>query len=375
MIRSLCALALVAAATVATQACSPFSGNGADGTDAGTSNDAGAADGATPDAATESGSAPPDSDAQTPECTLTAPTPKQLATGQIGVVGIAADHTGVYWSNDGTGEVWKYDFCQQAARKLYSGKTPNRLAVWNDELAVADAATKTLTIISTSTGDVLHAIMGITPKWVAHLAGKSGASGYWVWSSPPDTVAALSDAPGGSDVVVTLSNAESNPWGIAADSASGAIYWCNSGEGVIRTGKASAGSASDFVFGQTDCRSVAFGGGVLFWANYTAGAVVGATSSDQPMAYATKQAGPDGIAADGTAAYWIETNSTMPPVDGGAGTLWTAKRNATMPTSLGPAGMYATMPSLSYFQGVAVDETNIYWVDYDNGIINALGKP
>jgi hypothetical protein len=167
---------------------------------------------------------------------------------------------------------------------------------------------------------------------------------------------AVLQTPIGGGTVTTLTTGLEDPYGIAVDSKN--VYFSTYAGGRIKKVPIGGGTVTVLAENQPNPCYIAVSGGNVYWTNYANGTVstvpTSGTGPSTPTVLATDAAGDNanGIGVYGATVFFAASNPN--------GVIW------SVPTTGGSAK--ALTPNQDYPWAVAVDSTNVYWVnDVDPG--------
>ena len=178
-----------------------------------------------------------------------------------------------------------------------------------------------------------------------------GTSVYW--TNPDRHTVMKVPVAGGTAASIAPASAASaglSPWDVATDL--GGVYWSYyNAPGAVMVAPRAGGMPVTVAAQQTGPRSIAVGGGKVYWINLwilgaDSGAVLASpTGGGGATTLASAQDDPNDIAIDGTNIYWTNLGGTVlrMPVGGGPPVMLASGQN-------GP-------------QHIVVDATNVYWTN------------
>jgi hypothetical protein len=289
-----------------------------------------------------------------------------LASGEKQPIGIAVDDTNVYWTNFvPNGDVKKCDKNNCAPTTIASGQgVPVGIAVDSANVYWANSAIPGGSVVTCDKTNCANGPTTLADARGAWNVAVDANDVYWVTlTGQNDSVRRCAKTGCGNNPTVLASNAN-GLWGIAVDDT--VLYWAvvhdSDGGSVMRCATSSC-SPVVLSAGNTP-QAVALNGAVVAWAETWAGNIVVADK----LNYANRTivaTGQDafGMTIDETSAYWSSPESAgftpntikMAPLDGGSSTVIADSQN-------GP-------------RNVAVDQTSVYWTNYNSGTVMKVAKP
>jgi hypothetical protein len=136
------------------------------------------------------------------------------------------------------------------------------------------------------------------------------------------------------------------------------VYWANWGGGAVMKVPIGGGNPVAVASGQAAPTGIAVDGTNIYWTNFDDNTVMKCpvTGCTQPVLVASGQSNPAGIAVDATSVYWTNSGTlSFPPGGGemGTGALMKALLDGGAPTPLASAEVDPW--------ALAIDDANVYW--------------
>ncbi len=275
--------------------------------------------------------APASAGTATATLSVTGDNNKPGSTATLAVTGTGVEPSHLYWTtagNSGSGTIMESNLDGSNAQQIGGGTSPTGVAADSTNVYWGDAAAGTIT------------------------------------EANPDGT--------GAQVIVS----GQAPKQIAVDTTNGHLYWANFGSGMFGAGSTIweanlDGSDAHSIASFTGAQGVAVNGTNLFWTqgydpynpSQPYGVIEANLNGSDPQVIAPNLQVFE-LAADSSHIYWTGHDNS------GTATVTEANLDGTSPQIVG-TGTHE--PYNSIFSGVAVNSTNLYWSDLNNGTVTRAG--
>ena len=325
------------------------------------------------------------------------------------VAGARIVTSGVYALDTGHATTLTATFSNATSAKVDPGfpSVTSGAAVPTGTLAATTTYTLTVTNAVGSVTATLTVQVFPTPVTVATVASGpvldiavDSSNVFWATSGyPAGSLMKVASAGGGTPVTLASWGA-SQTYAIALDTSN--VYWANYTDGtVMKVALAGGDTPTTLASGQDHPKAITVGANTVYWANYSqnapdggtlpvpgTGSVVKVAVGGSGLAtLASGQDGPDAVAVDGTSVYWngrsADIGASLMKVAVGGGSIATLAVGLTgvfPPIAVDANGIYwqsgigivkmaltggSVVPLVASGapNGVAIDDTNLYWVD------------
>ena len=293
-----------------------------------------------------------------------------------GLIGLALDSTFIYWADNEAGAIHKI------AKALTQQGTPTVVVAAQNVQGVASDGTYLYWTNKVAAGHVMRALPTGTglatiasnqnqPDWIA----SNGSTVAWTNQGANQVMAAPVDASNATPVQLnTTGENGALPAGIAIDSAN--VYYAtkNSGGGLAEAVPIAGGPVSEL--GSATYVGIAVDSSNVYWTGGFSNPIVsqntraGTTATVKIIATGSALTCPLGIASDGANVYFIDNGTD------GAGNI-VAGTGALYRVPIGNGGTLppALVSGLTDPQGIAVDDSAVYWVSGGaGGFVMKLAK-